>query len=85
MSSQTETDIVTESTPLFNYLKQEIPPEDLKDYTSPRRIQSIDLVRGFAIIFIMLVHTASGWLNSESRTYTEYLIKNLYFSLLILM
>jgi len=48
MSSQTETDIVTESPPLFNYLKQEIPLEDLKDYASPRRIQSLDFVKGFA-------------------------------------
>jgi len=67
MSSQTETDIVTESPPLFNYLKQEIPLEDLKDYASPRRIQSIDFVKGFAIIFIMLAHTAQGWLDSESK------------------
>jgi len=43
MSSQTETDIGTESPPLFIYLKQEIPLEDLKDYASPRRIQSINL------------------------------------------
>lgn len=67
MALQEETDIETESPPLFNYLKQEIPLEDLKDYASPRRIQSIDFVKGFAIIFIMLAHTASGWLNSESR------------------
>lgn len=67
MSSQKETDIETESPPLFNYLKQEIPLEDLKDYASPRRIQSIDFVKGFAIIFIMLAHTASGWLDPESR------------------
>ena len=67
MTLQKETDIETESPPLFNYLKQEIPLEDLKDYASPRRIQSIDFVKGFAIIFIMLAHTASGWLNSESR------------------
>ena len=67
MTLQKETDIETESPRLFNYLKQEIPLEDLKDYASPRRIQSIDFVKGFAIIFIMLAHTASGWLNSESR------------------
>ncbi|MHA2128743.1 MAG: heparan-alpha-glucosaminide N-acetyltransferase domain-containing protein, partial [Promethearchaeota archaeon] len=67
MSSQAETEIEMESPPLFNYLKQEIPLEDLKDYASPRRIQSIDFVKGFAIIFIMLAHTASGWLDSESR------------------
>jgi uncharacterized membrane protein len=67
MTLQEETDKVTESPPLFNYLKQEIPLEDLKDYASPRRIQSIDFVKGFAIIFIMLAHTASGWLDSESR------------------
>lgn len=67
MSSQIDTEIETESPPLFNYLKQEIPLEDIKDYASPRRIQSIDFVKGFAIIFIILAHTASGWLDAESR------------------
>ncbi|MFW9864522.1 MAG: heparan-alpha-glucosaminide N-acetyltransferase domain-containing protein [Candidatus Thorarchaeota archaeon] len=57
----------TESPPLFNYLKQEIPLEDIKDYASPRRIKSIDFVKGFAIVFIILAHTASGWLDGESR------------------
>ena len=67
MSSQTKTDIETVSPPLFNYLKQEIPLEDLKDYASPKRIHSIDFVKGFAILFIMLAHTSAGWLDSESR------------------
>ncbi len=67
MSSQTDTEIEMESPPLFNYLKQEIPLEDIRDYASPRRIKSIDLVKGFAIVFIILAHTASGWLDPESR------------------
>ncbi|MFX1280005.1 MAG: hypothetical protein ACFFA3_11350 [Promethearchaeota archaeon] len=67
MSSQNKTEIETVSPPLFNYLKQEIPLEDLKDYASPKRIQSIDFVKGFAILFIMLAHTSAGWLDSESR------------------
>lgn len=67
MSSKTESEIETESPPLFNYLKQEIPLEDIRDYASPRRITSIDFVKGFAIIFIILAHTASGWLDSDSK------------------
>ncbi|MFX0132992.1 MAG: heparan-alpha-glucosaminide N-acetyltransferase domain-containing protein [Candidatus Hodarchaeota archaeon] len=66
MASQTESEIKTESPPLFNYLKQEIPLEDLRDYASPRRISSIDFVKGFAIVFIVLAHTAQGWLDADS-------------------
>ena len=66
MSSQSLTEIETESPPLFNYLKQEIPLEDLKDYASPRRITSIDFLKGFAIIFVILAHTAQGWLAPDS-------------------
>ncbi|MFX1455991.1 MAG: heparan-alpha-glucosaminide N-acetyltransferase domain-containing protein [Promethearchaeota archaeon] len=77
MASQIETEIDTESPPLFNYLRQEIPLEDIKDYASPRRIQSIDFVKGFAIIFIILAHTASGWLAPDS-----YYIYGIMFALL---
>lgn len=66
MSSQSAPKIETESPPLFNYLMEEIPLEDIRDYASPRRIQSIDFVKGFAIIFIILAHTASGWLSPDS-------------------
>ncbi|MHA1334593.1 MAG: hypothetical protein ACTSVV_04225 [Promethearchaeota archaeon] len=55
----------TESIPLFNYLKQHIPIEDIRDYASPKRIVSIDAVKGFAIIFIMLAHTAGAWLDQD--------------------
>jgi len=66
MSSESLSKIETESPPLFNYLKQEIPLEDLKDYASPRRITSIDFLKGFAIIFVILAHTAQGWLAPDS-------------------
>lgn len=66
MSAQSTTEIETESPPLFNYLKEEIPLEDLKDYASPRRITSIDFLKGFAIVFVILAHTASGWLAPDS-------------------
>ncbi|MFX1593351.1 MAG: heparan-alpha-glucosaminide N-acetyltransferase domain-containing protein [Promethearchaeota archaeon] len=77
MTSQSNIEIETESPPLFNYLKQEIPLEDIKDYASPRRITSIDFVKGFAIVFIILAHTASGWLAPES-----YYLYGLMFALL---
>ena len=67
MSAQSTTEIETESPPLFNYLKEEIPLEDLKDYASPRRITSIDFLKGFAIVFVILAHTASGWLAPDSE------------------
>ena len=77
MTSQIDKDIDMESPPLFNYLWQEIPLEDIKDYASPRRIQSIDFVKGFAIVFIILAHTASGWLAPDS-----YYVYGLMFGLL---
>ena len=77
MTTQIEPEIETESPSLFNYLKQEIPLEDIRDYASPRRIRSIDFVKGFAIVFIILAHTASAWLDSDS-----YYIYGILFSLL---
>ncbi|MHA1985226.1 MAG: hypothetical protein ACW98D_01185 [Promethearchaeota archaeon] len=77
MTSQIDIETDTESPPLFNYLKQEIPLEDIKDYASPRRIHSIDFVKGFAIVFIILAHTASAWLAPDS-----YYLYGLLFSLL---
>jgi len=77
MASQSSIEIETESPPLFNYLKEEIPLEDIKDYASPRRITSIDFVKGFAIVFIILAHTASGWLSPDS-----YYLYGLMFALL---
>ncbi|MFX1303840.1 MAG: heparan-alpha-glucosaminide N-acetyltransferase domain-containing protein [Promethearchaeota archaeon] len=66
MTSQIESEIETESPPLFNYLKQEIPLEDIRDYASPRRITSIDFLKGFAIVFVILAHTSQGWLDADS-------------------
>ena len=77
MTTQIEPEIETESPSLFNYLRQEIPLEDIRDYASPRRIRSIDFVKGFAIVFIILAHTASAWLDSDS-----YYIYGILFSLL---
>jgi uncharacterized membrane protein len=57
----------TESPPLFNYLREEIPLEDMRDYSSPERIVSLDFVKGFAIVFIMLAHCSSAWLDNEWR------------------
>ncbi|KKK43459.1 hypothetical protein LCGC14_0404770 [marine sediment metagenome] len=77
MTAQIDNEIETESPSLFNYLRQEIPLEDIRDYASPRRIKSIDFVKGFAIVFIILAHTAPAWLDSDS-----YYIYGLLFSLL---
>ncbi|MBD3193910.1 MAG: hypothetical protein GF317_02570 [Candidatus Lokiarchaeota archaeon] len=55
----------TESPHVFNYLREEIPIEDIEDYASPKRLESIDFVKGFAIIFIMLAHIGAEWLNNQ--------------------
>jgi hypothetical protein len=55
MSSEKEKEIDLDSIPLFDYLKQAIPVEELRDYSSVRRIESIDFVKGFAIVFIIMV------------------------------
>lgn len=65
MENDEEEQVDMDSIPLFDYLKKQIPVEDMRDYASPRRINSIDVVKGFAIIFIMLAHTGGAWFNSE--------------------
>ena len=48
MSSETDASMShMESPPLFNYLREHIAIEDMRDYASPRRIRSIDFIKGF--------------------------------------
>ncbi|GAI63420.1 unnamed protein product, partial [marine sediment metagenome] len=67
MSIENELGTATESPPLFNYLQELIPLEDIRDFASPKRIGSIDFVKGFAIVFIILAHSSSAWLNAENQ------------------
>ena len=67
MSIENELKTATESPPLFNYLQELIPLEDIRDFASPKRIGSIDFVKGFAIVFIVLAHSGSAWLNAENQ------------------
>ncbi|MBY8986872.1 MAG: DUF1624 domain-containing protein [Candidatus Lokiarchaeota archaeon] len=67
MSIENDLVAATDSPPLFNYLQELIPLEDIRDFASPKRIGSIDFVKGFAIIFIILAHSAAIWLNEENR------------------
>ncbi len=67
MSIQNDVKTETESPHLFNYLQELIPLEDIRDFASPKRIGSIDFVKGFAIVFIILAHSSSAWLNSENK------------------
>ena len=67
MSIENELGTATESPPLFNYLQELIPLEDIRDFASPKRIGSIDFVKGFAIVFIILAHSANIWLDSANR------------------
>jgi len=66
MTTENEFGRATESPPLFNYLEELIPLEDIRDFASPKRIGSIDFVKGFAIVFIILAHSAAVWLNSAN-------------------
>jgi len=65
MSSEKEKEINLDSIPLLDYLKQAIPVEELRDFSSVRRIGSIDFVKGFAIVFIIIAHTGGAWLDSD--------------------
>ncbi len=60
-----EKSVDTESPPLFDYLQQEIPIDEIRDYSSPQRIDAIDFVKGFAIVMIILAHTAGAWFDSD--------------------
>ena len=64
MSSEKEKEIDMDSIPLLDYLKQAIPVEELRDFSSVRRIGSIDFVKGVAIVFIIIAHTGGAWLDS---------------------
>jgi len=54
-----------ESPHLFNYLREEVPVEDIRDYASPRRIRSIDFAKGFAITMVIVAHCSGSWLIPE--------------------
>ncbi len=62
MSSEKDKEIDLDSIHLVDYLKEEIPVEDLRDFSSSRRIGSIDFVKGIAIILIIGAHSAKAWL-----------------------
>jgi hypothetical protein len=65
MSSEKEKEIDLDSIPLLDYLKHAIPVEELRDFSSVRRIGSIDFVKGVAIVFIIMAHTGGAWLDSS--------------------
>ncbi len=62
MPTEEEMEDDLDSIPLFDYLKKAIPVEELRDFSSSRRIGSIDFVKGVAIVFIIAAHTAGAWL-----------------------
>lgn len=61
MPTEEEFEDDLDSIHLFDYLKKAIPVEELRDFSSSRRIGSIDFVKGIAIIFIILAHAAGAW------------------------
>jgi len=50
---------------LIDDIKEELSGKDLLQATAPRRIASIDFVKGIAIIFIILCHTSAAWFDSD--------------------
>lgn len=52
-------------TVLIEQLKDGISQKDNIDTSSPRRIASIDFVKGVAIIFIILCHTSAAWFDED--------------------
>ncbi len=56
-----------ETQPISKYIEEEIPVEALEDSDSPKRIASIDFVKGLAMVFIILAHAAFAWLDAEWR------------------
>ncbi len=62
MSSKEDNEIDVDSIHLVDFLKKDIPVEDLRDFSSSRRIASIDFVKGIAIILIIGAHSAKAWL-----------------------
>jgi len=67
MSSEEDNEIDLDSIHLFDYLKKAIPVEELRDFSSSRRIGSIDFVKGIAIILIIGAHCAGAWLVGSWR------------------
>ena len=65
MESNTKKEKDFDSPSLINYLRQDIPIEEIRDYSSSGRIASIDFVKGFAIVFIILAHYAAVWLDTD--------------------
>jgi len=67
LEDNNETDL--DSIPLIDYLKKEIPVEELRDFSSSRRIGSIDFVKGIAIIFIIAAHAAGAWFSPPWKSF----------------
>ena len=65
MSSEKTKTIDTDSNPLLDHLHEEIPIEDIRDADSPQRLGSIDFVKGFAIVFIIICHAGGAWLDND--------------------
>ncbi|MFX1346048.1 MAG: heparan-alpha-glucosaminide N-acetyltransferase domain-containing protein [Promethearchaeota archaeon] len=57
----------TESIHLSKPLNEKIPNEKLTGSSSSQRIASIDFVKGFAMAFIILAHSALSWFDDDWR------------------
>jgi uncharacterized membrane protein len=67
MSNSNQIKQNTENMHLSEHLKEEIPVEELRDFSSARRISSVDFVKGLAMAFIILAHAALAWFDDDWR------------------
>lgn len=67
MSDSKHTDQTIEVSNSTELLTKEIGDININDTSSPKRIASIDFVKGLAMAFIILAHAALAWLDSDWR------------------
>ncbi|MFX0082027.1 MAG: heparan-alpha-glucosaminide N-acetyltransferase domain-containing protein [Candidatus Hodarchaeota archaeon] len=67
MSNSNQAKQDTEGIHLSEHMKEDISVEELIDYSSTRRIASIDFVKGLAMAFIILAHSALAWFDDDWR------------------
>ncbi|MFX1323391.1 MAG: heparan-alpha-glucosaminide N-acetyltransferase domain-containing protein [Promethearchaeota archaeon] len=67
MSDSIHVDQTTEVSNSTELLTKEIDEANLNDSSSPKRIASIDFVKGLAMAFIILAHAGLAWFDTDWR------------------
>ncbi|MHA1459900.1 MAG: hypothetical protein ACTSO8_00310 [Promethearchaeota archaeon] len=61
MALEEDNEVDLDSIPLLDYVKKKIPVEELRDFSSSKRIRSLDFVKGIAIVLIIGNHAMAAW------------------------